>query len=279
MQILKIEQYLNEKLNITPVSKTRLDGFAKPAVDERTKKFITSNGLEWNPSTRSYDCKHDIKIYGFNLINGKLPIRFGIVIGSFEFDSYCYDELVSLEGSPRYVGKYFDCSDCKKLGTLEGAPQMVVGGFDCRYCGLSSLKGAPIEVGDSFYCSNNNLESLEGAPKKVGGGFECNNNNLKTLNGAPQEVRYFKCDHNFLKTLEGAPQKVDGDFDCCYNLLTSLKGLPKKVGKYVDCSNNRIKSIDVEVEEVGGNMIFGSNKNFVKPTQKPSWLKGLLIDR
>jgi len=55
--------------------------------------------------------------------------------------------------------------------------------------------------------------------------------------------------------------------------------LPKKVGKYVDCSNNRIKSIDVEVEEVGGNMLFGSNKNFVKPIQKPSWLKGLLIDR
>jgi len=45
MEILKSEQYLNKKLNITPVTKTRLDGFAKPTVDEHTKKFITSNGL------------------------------------------------------------------------------------------------------------------------------------------------------------------------------------------------------------------------------------------
>jgi len=105
----------------------------------------------------------------------QIPVQFGYVSGGF----YCFrNELVSLKGAPREVGKYFDCSS-NHLTSLKGAPREVGGGFICSRNNLTSLKGAPREVGKSFYCSHNNLTSLNGAPREVGGNFRCSNNNFK----------------------------------------------------------------------------------------------------
>ena len=47
---------------------------------------------------------------------------------------------------------YFTCEDCDNLTSLEGAPKEV-GKFYCRDCDkITSLKGAPEWVGGSFYC-------------------------------------------------------------------------------------------------------------------------------
>ena len=99
----------------------------------------------------SIDVDGDVNLYQEKLT--KLPLKFNKVGGHF----YCsYNQLTTLEGSPREVGGYFYCNN-NKLTTLEGSPR---------------------EVGDHFNCSNNQLTTLEGSLMEVGGDFYCNNNKL-----------------------------------------------------------------------------------------------------
>ena len=62
-----------------------------------------------------------------------------------------------------------------QITSLEGSPREVQGFFDCSYCQhLTSLEGSPDFVRDSFYCTGNSkLKSLKGGPKHVGEGFYC----------------------------------------------------------------------------------------------------------
>jgi hypothetical protein len=79
------------------------------------------------------------------------------------------------------VAGYFDCSH-NQLDSLEGAPRDVGRVFSCNNNRLTDLKGAPTDVGTSFSCEDNPLASLEGAPMKVGNNFWCDyNKNLPLL--------------------------------------------------------------------------------------------------
>ena len=62
-----------------------------------------------------------------------------------------------------------------QISSLEGGPREVQGFFDCSYCpNLKSLAGSPDYVRDSFYCTGNSkLKSLKGGPKMVDGSFYC----------------------------------------------------------------------------------------------------------
>ena len=214
MQILKTEQYINEKLAIQPVTKDMLSDYKKPSVDETTSKFIEDNNLIWNPLSKSYDCGGDVKVSKDIVIDGKLKIRFGNVGGGFD----CIKNgLTALEGAPNEVGGNFSCS-FNNLATLEGAPKKVGGDFDCSSNNITTIEGAPQEVGGDFDCSYNKLTTLEGTPKKVGGDFYCSYNNLTSL--------------------EGSPDIIDGEFVCEYNNLTSLDGAPKRVGENFYCGDN-----------------------------------------
>ena len=113
--------------------------------------------------------KSYITISDMDLVDGKLPFKFGIV----DKDFYCRDcpSLKSLKGAPQEVGENFSCSNCTSLTSLEGAPQKVGGTFSCYGCtSLTSLEGAPKKVGGDFYCRDcPSLKSLEGSPQEVGG--------------------------------------------------------------------------------------------------------------
>ena len=91
--------------------------------------------------------KSNITIRDTDLVDGKLPFKFG------------------------RVDKDFICSKCTSLTSLKGSPQKVGEDFDCRECtSLTSLEGVPQEVGRNFSCSDcPSLKSLEGVPKKIGG--------------------------------------------------------------------------------------------------------------
>ena len=120
------------------------------------------------------DVMGDVRVKNKNiesLTNGLF--RFGKVDGGF-FCSGC-ENLKSLEGAPKEVGRDFSCDNCSSLKSLNGAPKKVGGDFVCGGCPkLKSLEGASKEVGGNFSCAHCwDLKSLEGAPEKVGGVFYC----------------------------------------------------------------------------------------------------------
>ena len=105
--------------------------------------YITDNNV--------INSKKSIVISDTDLVNGKLPFKFGRVGG--DFDCRECTSLTSLEGTPQEVGWNFICSNCTSLTSLEGSPQKVGWSFRCRECtSLISLKGAPQEVGKDFDC-------------------------------------------------------------------------------------------------------------------------------
>ena len=133
--------------------------------------------------------KGSIFIRNTDLVNGKLPFKFGRV----DKDFYCYDcpSLTSLEGAPQKVGRDFYCSNCTSLTSLEGAPQKVGWSFSCRDCtSLTSLEGAPQKVDGFFDCHKcTQLETLKGAPTYVGGDFYCSGCvSLESLEYIPEHV-------------------------------------------------------------------------------------------
>ena len=69
--------------------------------------------------------KKSIVISDTDLINGKLPFKFGRVDKNF----ICSDcsSLTSLEGSPQEVGRNFYCRNCPSLTSYEGAPKKIGG--------------------------------------------------------------------------------------------------------------------------------------------------------
>jgi len=149
----------------------------------------------------------------------KLPLKFGKVTGNFECD---YNELTTLEGSPREV----------------------TGNFYCTYNKLTTLEGSPREVTGNFYCTDNQLTTLEFGPREVTGDFNCRYNKLTTLEFGPREVTGdFNCRYNKLTSLEGGPQEVGGDFSCRNNQLITLEGGPISVGSDFYCNDNPIYSV------------------------------------
>ena len=71
--------------------------------------------------------KKSIVISDTDLVNGKLPFKFGRVDG--DFDCYKCTSLTSLEGAPQEVGGNFYCRNCPSLTSLEGAPKKIGGKF------------------------------------------------------------------------------------------------------------------------------------------------------
>lgn len=133
-QILKKNGYLLEDKYMDDLD-AELDEITKPiTVDEINPdnyedyigKFVNVTG----------------NVYLSSLGLPELPIKFGKVGGHFVCS---YNELTSLEGSPREVGGLFYCYG-NELTTLEGAPKIVGKNFDCNRNKLTTLKGGPEEV-------------------------------------------------------------------------------------------------------------------------------------
>ena len=251
----KAVQNQNKIISKVPL-KDRLGIFINGTYEIDSRGFVNVDG--------------DVELGSENLTSFE-GTKFGFVSGVFSCNN---NNLTSLEGSPKEVGRSFFC-DNNNLTSLKGSPEKVGGDFVCRSNKLMTiLEGSPKEVGGDFDCFNNNLTTLEGSPEKVGGDFKCRNNNLTNLEGSPKEVGGdFYCRHNNLTTLEGSPEKVGGDFYCRHNNLTNLDGSPKEVGGNFDCFNNNLISLDGSPKEVGGNFDCSSN-NLPDPSILYSNIRG-----
>lgn len=199
--------------------------------DEKGIKYLNIN-----------DPLHFIRIHDEDLVNGKLPFKFGKIDDGLIFED-C-ETLISLEGAPEKIHQIFSVQDCPNLTSLKGAPQKGVSLILLLNCGkLVSLEGLPETINGRFSiraCSS--LETLKGAPKfdmnnlivniPSKGEFVCSGcNSLTSLEYAPDEVMAFDCCGCVnLTSLKGGPSIVFGEYNCwgCVN-LTSLDGLPKEV--------------------------------------------------
>ena len=194
MMIKKFSEFITEGMWGSALRRSNTAKERKDDEANRIQEFINNQGEPesiYITDGNVINSKGYIFIRNTDLVNGKLPFKFG------------------------RVDKDFDCRECTSLKSLEGVPQEVGRNFYCRDCpSLKSLKGAPKEVGRTFCCSNcASLTSLEGAPQKVGGNFSCSDcPSLTSLKGSPQEVgRNFYCRNcPSLTSYEGAPKKIGG---------------------------------------------------------------------
>lgn len=148
--------------------------------------FVKNSKGEYDTDGNFY---YDEKFDGILVKNGRLTVKFGRVGGIFSLDSV--NDLVSLDGCPKFVGRSFMCDYCRSLKNLIGAPQTVGEHFLCTNCkGLTSLHGAPKEVPGIFNCCDCiRLTNLEGCPRKIGDSFCCiRNRSLMSLDGCPERV-------------------------------------------------------------------------------------------
>jgi hypothetical protein len=93
--------------------------------------------------------------------------------GSIDYDGNVYLEEKDLKKIPFKFNKVdgdFSCS-YNQLTSLEGSPKEVSGDFLCIANKLTSLEGAPVEVGGGFWCYDNELTSYDGKPEYIEGEF------------------------------------------------------------------------------------------------------------
>lgn len=143
--------------------------------------YIDENGL--------VSCYSIVSISNKDLVDGKLPVKFGKVEGHFDLSS-C-SRLTSLEGCPYYVGKDFDLSCCCDLTSLKYFPKEVGGDIILYGCsGLKSLVGLPNVCNSNITITGcNALESFKGLPEKIVGNLSFNfYKGIDSLDGFPKEI-------------------------------------------------------------------------------------------
>ena len=136
----------------------------KPIVDLTEKddiiKWLNKNEIK----NFEIDSNNEISVKGSVKLTGKLenlsklPVVFNKVEGNFDISD---NELTSLVGSPKIVGKDFICLK-NELKSLKGSPKEVHGNFIIIHNNIQSFKHSPKLVQEDFICSHNPASNLEG---------------------------------------------------------------------------------------------------------------------
>ena len=152
MNIKKFSEFIEEGMWGSALKRSNTAKERKEDKANRIQEFIDNQPESeyiYITDDNVINSKKSIVISDTDLINGKLPFKFGRVDG--DFDCRNCTSLTSLEGSPQKVGRDFYCSNCTSLTSLEGVPQGVGRNFYCRNCpSLTSLEGAPKKIGGKF---------------------------------------------------------------------------------------------------------------------------------
>lgn len=219
---------------------------ARPAKNNRCRNNVSSPWRDWIRekcktyrienysinSDGSIDVDGDVNLSKKGL--DKIPLRFRKVTGDF----YCYDNyLKTLYGSPKFVGRDYNCNGNTSLQSLEGGPEEVIGDYVCLGCRLTSLKGGPKIVKKDYSCWYNNLTSLEGIPSVVKY-LDCNNNKIYSFEFWPKNNR-FNIEGNPIENLwnlfkDESKIELLNDYDVARGdeiILDRLNGFLQEIGK------------------------------------------------
>ena len=123
------------------------EGFENIDIDKICKKYGIENYII-NPDG-SIDVDNYVNLYNKEL--KKLPIKFNKVNGYFDCS---FNNLTSLEGSPKEVNSSFHCHN-NKLISFEYAPKIIRGDFWCDDNNIKSFEYFPSFVKGYFWCSDN----------------------------------------------------------------------------------------------------------------------------
>ena len=127
MKIKKFSEFIEEGMWGSALKRSNTAKERKEDKANRIQEFIDNQPESeyiYITDDNVINSKKSIVISDTDLINGKLPFKFG------------------------RVDKNFICSNCTSLTSLEGVPQEVCGNFYCRMCtSLTSLEGAPKKIG------------------------------------------------------------------------------------------------------------------------------------
>lgn len=177
---------------------------------EHPEKITIENGL--------LDCDCDIEITQEDLVNDKLPFKFGYVTGRFTL-SNC--KITSLEGMPDLIGEDLDLRNIRGLKTLEHCTQSIgINFYLTAVFEIENLIGCPQRLGGSihiFQCDK--LNSLNGLPKKIFSDLSIKYcKQLNSLKHLPREIngdlRVYECGKKFDKETDLPKSiKIDGDIE------------------------------------------------------------------
>ena len=124
MMIKKFSELITEGMRGSALRRSNTAKERKEDKANRIQEFIDNQPESeyiYITDDNVINSKKSIIISDTDLINGKLPFKFGRVDKNF-ICMKC-SSLKSLEGSPQEVGENFSCSNCTSLTSLEGAPQ------------------------------------------------------------------------------------------------------------------------------------------------------------
>lgn len=205
-------------------------------------------------SDLSVDVNGDVEI--IDMPKFQLSFQFGIISGKFvikntgiktceffpkeveDLSIECNENLESLEGCPKVVGRNFYCGGNHKLSSLKGCPERIEGSFTTISCNLSNLKGGPKEVIGFYNCSYSFLDSLEGAPKECRS-FDCNNNNLKSLKYCPTKIlKSLRISDNPIESLEGYPDYLGREFFYNNIIIEPIVKIFESPYQFIELNNN-----------------------------------------
>ena len=142
-------------------------------IEQSCKEFGIKN-YTLNDSGRM-DVNDHVNLSEKNL--SKLPFKFGRVSGDFVCS---YNKLVSLSGSPQWVGGSF-CCDHNELVSLDTCPEYVGQDFICEHNKLGNLTNCPHHVGGNFVCNDNDIKDIFGLSRIIMGNVSINNNPVYEL--------------------------------------------------------------------------------------------------
>ena len=139
---------------------------------------------------------------------------------------------------------------------------------------------------EELYCTDSQLGSLQGLEGCVNLlKLVCSRNRLSTTTGLEScvKLRYLRCSSNRLETLDGLECCLELEHLICpINSLTSLTCLNSPALKVLDCSNNRIRSINGTPSNLGTDSryhpFFGRQAPSSLLTQVYPSLERLIID-
>lgn len=184
-----------KKENLDLVLYLYTDEYKCEEIDKLIKVFNTC--IEYKIKNFTINDDYTVDVNGDVSISSKtiteLPINFNKVTGDFDC---IFNQLVNLNGSPKWIGGNFMCSH-NKIISLKGGPEYVGRKYLCDCNNLITLEGCPDVIYNDFNCSSNYINTLLYSPKEVKGEFDCSSNFISSMEFKPKAESYYLNDNLF----------------------------------------------------------------------------------